>query len=115
MTEVHNVRSSLKLCKEQGRVYLVKVKITTFNSSKRMWYWTELKKSCQLGVVHASLCVHKARVQMFTEDKSTEALGLSNTDNNSGTGRLSRIFDLLLPRVTNLKPFILFSCNLASD
>lgn len=26
MTEVHNVRSSLKLCKEQGRVYRVKVK-----------------------------------------------------------------------------------------
>lgn len=114
MTEVHNVRSSLKLCKEQGRVYLVKVKITMFNSSKRMWYWTELKKSCQPGVVHARFCVFKARVKVFTEDKSIEALGVNNTDSNSGPGRLSRILELLLSSVTNLKTFNLFSCSLAS-
>lgn len=80
MTQVHNVMSSLKLCKEQGRVYLVKVKVTMFNSSKWMWYWTELKKSCQLGLVHASLRVFKARAQVFMEDKSTEVLRVTNTD-----------------------------------
>lgn len=80
MTEVHNVRSSLKLRKEQGRVYLVKVKNTMFNSSKRTWHWRELRKSCQLGAVHASLHVFKVRVQVFTEDISSEALGITNTE-----------------------------------
>lgn len=80
MTEVHNVRSSLKLRKEQGRVYLVKVKNTMFNSSKRMWYWRELRKSCQLGAVHTSLHVFKVRVQVLTEDKSIEALEVTITE-----------------------------------
>lgn len=80
MTEVHNATSSLKLCKEQGRIYLVKVKVTMFNSSKRMWYCTELKKSCQLGAVHASSHVFKARVEVLMEDKSTESLRVTNTD-----------------------------------
>lgn len=60
MTEVHNVRSSLKLYMEQGTIYLAKVKITMFNSSKTMWNWTELKKSCQLGAGYCAcklMCV----------------------------------------------------------
>jgi len=39
MTEVHNIRSRLKMLhKEQGRVYLVKVVRAMFESSKRTWH-----------------------------------------------------------------------------